>query len=597
MKFKRLNTANDVSELIKFHNSNSESIVIDVETTSVNPRECTLLDIQLSGSNEDSAVIFSQEFRELLKDISKSITLVGHNYKFDAHVLYRHGVDLLDRKWRDTLLLGHLLDENRDSYSLDSYVKEYWNENYKEEFWSKYKSYKEAPEEEKVDYACRDVVYTGRLFREFRERAQHSLEQIPDSLVEHVHCLQTQLLRTEIQGIRIDLKYLEELGVKLKQRIGELEPKMRSLVKDELDVLELDLWEKDLQRFKTDKRKAGVPKPTFNFESSKQLADLVYRRLGLPVQKNPKTRQISTDYESLQKIKDYHPVISLIQENRELQKVYGSYIEGTLDRSSNGRIYPEFRVAGTVTGRLAHSNPNLAQLPKSGGIRGIYVPDPGRVFVSADYDQLEVVLEANLTGDRSLRHMLENGESKHDYTARELGCTRDTAKTLNFALQYWCTASKVAKLLGVSKDEGTRIWNKYWEVYSGPKRLKAKTDKMVDSGEVLSTVFGRKRRFEVRERNEWDGDYRQAYNFLIQSTGADITSKAFYLIAEELLRSGQGRGLFTVHDEIILEVDERVCHYWDKRLIDVMCVVGNECNLTIPLKAKSSGAMLRWEDK
>src|SRR6185295_9183858 len=105
------------------------------------------------------------------------------------------------------------------------------------------------------------------------------------------------------------------------------------------------------------------------------------------------------------------------------------------------------------------------------------------------YSQLEVIIEANLTGDKNLIRMLENGESKHDLTARELGCDRPTAKTLNFALQYWCSHFKIAKLLGVSVDEGLRIWEKYWDVYSGPKQLKELTDKEVDQGIPLVTVY------------------------------------------------------------------------------------------------------------
>ncbi len=600
MTFKRLMQASDIENLLVYHNANSDFVVLDVETTDKSPRLASLIDIQLSGIGDDDVVIFGAEFVQLLDKLSPNLTLVGHSIKYDLHVLFRHGVDLLSQHFRDTLLIGHLLDENRESYSLDSYVKEYFNDDYKEKFWAKYKTYEEASEADKTDYACKDIVYTGKIYRRFI--ADLNEQGIPDSLLTHVHRLQASLLRTEIAGIRVDLDYLQELGVKLKRRIDEIQPQMRSMVKDEIDVLELQMWGKELSRFKTDKGRGNCKRPEFSFESSKQLQDLLYGVMELPVQKNAKTRAISTDYDSLQKIRDHHPVVELICENRDLQKVYGTYIEGTLEkvdydnREHQARIYPQFRVNGTVTGRISHSSPNLAQLPKSGGVRGIYVPDRGRRLISADYSQLEVIIEANLTGDKNLIRMLENGESKHDLTARELGCTRDIAKTLNFAHQYWCSHFKTAKLLGVSLDEGKRVWEKYWIIYEGPKNLKAKTDRFVDDGKYLQTAFGRRRHFVQRKRSPWDGDYRQAYNFLIQGTGADITSRSFYLITEHLSKTGVGRGLFTVHDEILIEADENCAEEAEKELVAIMERVGNDLGFKVPFKATSSGPMERWLD-
>lgn len=594
MKFERLSSESQIRDLILWHNKNSDVLAIDVETTSREARKADLVDIQISGYEEGHAVIFKADYRKLLVELSPKVSLLAHNAKYDLHVLFRHGVDLLDRPFRDTLLLAHLLDENRESYSLDSFVQEIWADDYKEKFWAKYKSYEEASEEDKIDYACRDVVYTRRLYR--RQIICGRAERLPLALCNHVHELQRSLLRTEIEGLEIDQDYLIALGVKLKLRIDELLPLMRESVKDEVELCELEAWGKALDLRKTPRGKAGVARPVFSFESSPQLQNLLYRKLGIPAQRNEKTKAISTDFASLERIKEVHPVVALIQENRELQKVYTAYVEGTSDRMENGRIYPEFRVAGTVTGRLAHSNPNLGQLPKTGGVRGIYRPANGCVYISADYSQLEVCIEANLTEDQALAEIFREGLSKHDITARELGVSRDAAKTLNFCLQYWGSHFKVAKLLGVSIDEGKAIWESYWDLYSGPKALKARTDRAVDSGEPLVTVFGRKRRFEKRDRSAWDGDYRQAYNFLIQSTGADITSRAFYLVSKELRARGWGRALFTVHDELLIEAKTDFITEAEQLVLSTMISVGNEIGLKIPLKAESSGPMERWED-
>lgn len=594
MKFTRLHTSAEVKDLLQFHNENSQSIVLDVETTSKDARDAKLIDVQISGKQEDEAVIFSAEKAPLLTDLLKSLVIVAHNYRYDAHVLFLHNVDLLSHTWRDTLLIGHLLDENRESYSLDSYVKEYWNDPYKEEFWSKYKSYGEASEEDRINYACRDVCYTERLYKQMLLDCDSG--GLPATLIEHSARLQSALLQTEIAGIRVDTDYLQDLGVKLKARLDDLRPQMRSLVKDEVEILELEAWQKKIATYKTDKGKASVPRPSFSFDSASQLQRLLYSSLGLPVQRNEKTKSISTDYTSLERIKGEHPVIELIQENREVQKVYTAYVMGTLERMDQGRIYPQFRVAGTVTGRISHSNPNLAQLPKSGGVRGIYVPEPGWVLFAADYSQLEVVLEANLTGDKNLIRMLENGDSKHDLTARELGCDRDLAKTLNFASQYHCSHYKIAKLAGVSVAEGMRIWKRYWEIYSGPKSLKDQTDEEIDAGLPLVTCYGRKRRFPVMKRPNWHSDYRQGYNFKIQSPGADFMSEAFYLADDELRRRGVGKMLWTIHDEGVGTACQAYGDEAESVLVAAMESMAGKYKLAIPLRAQKSGPMLRWED-
>lgn len=597
MRFTSLTSRDEVQDLIRWHNEHSKHVVIDVETTSTDARCAELIDVQISGQGEDSAAIFPADYADALLLLKPDILLVGHNCKYDIHVLVRHGVNLLDRTWRDTMLLGHLLDENRESYSLDSYVQEIWKDGYKEKFWANHKSYQEASAEARREYACRDIVYTERLFnRHMGEMERPDAKSLWPQLVSHVHALADALVRTEIEGLEVDLDYLTQLGVKLGAKLEQVLPQMRQLVEPYVELCELEDWEKQLAKYKTDKGRANCPRPVFSFDSPRQLINLLYGQLGLPPQKNDKTKNVSVDEASLENLAEAHPLIPLLLEYRGLQKVQGTYIQGTLERMINGRIFPEFRVNGTKTGRISHSNPNLGQLPKSGGIRGIYRAAQGQVLLSADYSQLEVCIEANLTGDKSLARIFQEGLSKHDITAQALKIDRHAAKTLNFALQYWASHFKVAQLLGVSKDEGKKIWEDYWLLYRGPKALKAQTDKAVDSGIPLVTRFGRKRRFERRRRNAWDSDYRQAYNFLIQGTGADITSRAFYLVGRELRERGWGRALFTVHDEILIEVKENFAQEAEALLLETMVGVGEEIGLKIPLKAESSGPMRRWED-
>lgn len=592
MKYEILRSEAEVSDLVDWHNRNSEFVVVDLETTGLDSFKDEIVDVQLSGRDPESASIFLGHLSHLLRALDTRV--VGHNFRFDVTFLSRKGVDVTHWQYQDTMLLSHLENENRESHSLDALLKEFYGESHKEAFWSKYKSYTDAPEDERYAYGAEDVIATGKLYRDLLRKLHEG--GIPETLIEHIHRLQYALLKTEIQGIKVDTDYLVNLGVGLKSKIETTLPQMREMVRPEADLVEFQLWNAELNKRKTDKGKSNVKRPEFSFDSSKQLQTLLYDHLSLPAQRNEKTKAISVDDASLERIKERHPVVPLIQNYRELHKVYGTYIEGTLERLNDGRIYPEFRVNGTKTGRISHSNPNLGQLPKVGGIRGIYIPEPGSVLLSADFSQLEVNIEANITGDKQLARIFTDGLSKHDITAQELGVDRSTAKTLNFALQYWCTARKVSKLLGVSEHDGEEIWKRYWEIYSGPKALKERTDGAVNRGEALCTPFGRRRRFPVRVRNEYDGDYRQAYNFLIQGTGADITSRAYFLTAEWLQQRGVGRGLFTVHDELIIEVKADYAQEAEAKMLSFMTQAGDEIGLQIPLKAESSGPMLRWED-
>lgn len=594
MRFEELKSDTAVLDLLEFHNSHSKYVVLDCEATSKNPRDAKLIDVQISGRSDEHVVIFSGDYAHLLTKLAPHIVIVGHSYKYDATLLFHHGIDLLPRCWRDTLLLGHLLDENRESNALDSYVKELWNDPYKEEFWNRNQTYQDAPKEEQVKYACKDVYYTNLLYQHQLKELKNS--KIPDLLVQHTHRLQAVLLKTQIEGVEVDLDYMADLSVTLKSRIDLLKPEMRDACDFYCAIWEENEYEKEQAKRKTDKGKLGVIKPIFSFDSSRQLQYLLYGLLGLPEQRNEKTKAISVDESSLENLRETHPLVPKLLEYRGLQKTFTAFIEGTESRLQNGRIYPEFRVSGTKTGRISHSNPNLGQLPKSGGVRGIYRPSRGNCFISADYSQLEVCIEANLTRDDRLARIFKDGLSKHDITAAELSLDYRTAKTLNFALQYWASAFKVAKILNVSKEEGQQTWDRYWQLYAGCKDLKRQTDLHVDQGLDLQTCFGRRRRFEKRRRFAWDADYRQAYNFLIQGTGADITSRAFYLIAQELEAKGWGRGLFTVHDEILIEVKSDYVKESEKLLLDTMCSIGDEIGFHIPLRAESSGAMVRWED-
>lgn len=567
----------------------SDSVIaLDIETTGLNPHKDKILSYAVSIDGESA---YQHTNLHLLGELPQNSTIVLHNAKFDMHFLYRAGIDLRPHKIMDTMLLHHLIDENAP-HALDSIVQFKYKDNYKEVFWGKYKKFEEAPEHEALEYAGKDVIYTWLLYHSFLSDLSGAT-----SLVEHVHRLARALYDTEIAGLAIDTPYLMSKGLELKERIEVLKPEMRKLLNHEANMLELDMWIKEIEKRKTPKGKGKVPRPLLSFDSSKQLMALLYGSVGLPAQTNEKTKNPSVDDASLEKIKDLHPVVPLLQEYRNHNKVYTTYIEGTLEKMVDGRIYPTFNVNGTVTGRISSYGPNMQQLPREGGIRGMYIPDAGNKLISCDYSQLEVVVAAHFSMDPNLLKIVYDGASKHDITAHALGIDRQTAKTVNFAAQYQCSARKLSLILKISHKEGELVYNKYWETYAKEKEVIEECKRQVDAGRPIYNPFGRLRRFANKFETVWEKEaaYRQAYSSLIQGTGSDCTHWAFYTISAKLKEKNLGRALFEVHDEILIQAQDEVAEHARALLSETMVEAGQIAKLRVPLSVDCSDPLERWE--
>jgi len=597
MKFTHLTSEAEIRKLIAYHNANSTHVVLDFETTDKDPRKAKLIDIQMSGEVKDTAVMFDGSFLPLLLELKSRLVL--WNYKYDFKVAYLHGVDLREKFVHDGMLLDHLVDENRE-HNLDSHIQEKYKDDYKEKFWTKYKNYLEAPFEERLDYGCRDIVYTDRIYRSLlRAIRTHS---IPDSLIDHVHRLARALLDTELEGIKVDLPYCIQMGSELKAEIIKTEQELRTLGGYHCDVIELQQWSKEIEKAWTPKGKKWMtlPKPEFNFSSSDQVARLLYDQLRLPAQFSKKSKNRTVDDKALEFLEGQHPIIPEIRKLRKYSKMYTAFIENTLEKVQESRIYPSFNVNGTVTGRISHSEPNMGQMPSKGDwakIRGIFVPDPGHKLVTCDYSQLEVCIAAHFSMDKNLLKIIHEGVSKHDLTAEGVGLPRHIAKTLNFAMQYQCSPRKVMDIVGCSEKDAELIWNKYWETYAGEKKVIDECKAKVDRGEPIVNPFGRRRRFPTKFQAPWEKEaaYRQAYSSLIQGTGGDITSRAFYLIAEQMQVRNLGRAWFTIHDEVLAQPKEACVAEARELISSKMVAVGKEISLRIPLAVDCSEPLGRWQ--
>ena len=573
-------------------------MAIDTEFVKGDPRFTELLSVIIADSERAWAVAPS-----LLPTLASSlrarklIFLQDYNH-CDTIILLKNGVDLRETNCHNLIDIHHLLDENAN-HDLGSRVQEVFNDDYKRLFWNTYKNYEDAPEEEALEYACKDAIYTYRLGIQDYE----TIENGPDTpdlwqLYQHVRQLSASLLDTQLNGVRVNVKLMQDTKDSMYKEISGYHETLREEFNDYCEIWEMQEWEKQISKRTSDSGKLRVPRPCFSFSSDRQVAWLVYEALGLPVINKTKTGNPSTDFETLQTLSEGERRLERLVRFKDIKSTYSTFVEGMLERVKDGRIYPDFNVSVTNTGRISHSNPNMGNLPKTGVIRNFFIPNPGMCFIGADYSQIEVVVEANLTEDPQLLKIINEGKSKHDITAEGLGIDRNAAKTLNFALQYGAGVDKVRKILGVSRDEAEDIYKRYWELYSGVSALKEKVNKEIQETGQITNLAGRTRHFpQTQNKFELFKQQRQAYNFLIQGVAAEACNRAFYLFANWLKKNAEGRALFSVHDEILCEVyqqDPQRPYWLMQELVDTMESVSKDFNFKYPLKAVAYGPLDKW---
>ena len=537
--------------------------------------------------------------REYVDEFGCLVTrkLFLQNFKADFKVLKNAGLDL-DRAWfRDSMLLHHLIDENKE-HSLDSMVKEYFDDDYKTQFWTKYDDIEKADPKDRLEYECKDAIYTYRLCTTFQAYLYDK-----EPLIELVHGMARYLYKTEFNGVKVNVDLMQATEREMRAEFDTLFPKMREEFLEHVQDWEMQTWIKEIEKRKTDKGRAGVPRPVFNFGSDAQLKWLLYQAIGLPVLKRTKRtpkgggNQPSVDYETFELLAKEGHTLGSIGRYKDIKNIYSTFVVGMINRVEGGRIYPEFNCNGTLNSRISHSNPNLANIPSDGPIRNFFIPDEGMALFGADYDQIEVILEANITGDKNIIKIIREGLSKHDITAAGLGIDRASAKTVNFAMQYRCTPYRIKHLLKCSEEEAKLQWNKYWDTYAGVRATQLQCDETIKRGEPIRTLFGRDRHFSwTSDLSDKDSGriFRQGYNALIQIPAGDCMNMSYWKAAEDLEQRGIGQMLWTVHDEGLGQGLVKNIEQCKDILKMHMESLTQYLNLEIPLKAKPYGGMPCW---
>jgi len=511
------------------------------------PREADYVPVGHQALGDTSSMpldVALDVLRPLLED--ETVRKEGHDLKFDAIVLARHGVTLrgLDT---DTMLASYLVDATRSEHRLEDLALEHTS--YKalteEDVCGrgvKALSLADLPVEAAVDYAGERADLAGQLAPIFRGLLVK--EQLNDVYETLELPLVPVLIAVERAGIRVDGGAMAGLSLKVEQDLAQRTARIFEMAGGE-----------------------------FNINSPKQLAEILFDKLQLPVLKRTGTsRAPSTAVEVLEELALGHDLPRQILEWRGLMKLKGTYIDALpqLVNPDTGRVHTCFNQAVASTGRLSSSDPNLQNIPirTSLGreIRRAFIADPGNVLVSADYSQIEFRVLAHLAGDELLIDAFQRGADFHEQTAlkifgpntgRDPHELRSKAKMVNYALLYGKTAFTLSKDIGVTPQAAQEFIDAY---FAGFPRVRAFLDRTLEEARatgIVKTLFGRRRlvsELTSRDFQRRSAAERVAVNLPIQGTAADILKKAMIGVHAALAPYPDARMILTVHDELLFEV-------------------------------------------
>ncbi len=476
--------------------------------------------------------------RPVLED--EGIAKAGHDLKADIIAFLDEGLDVRG-PLKDVMLAAHLLSPMRTDWSLANICLEYLGAKKKTrvEVAGK-KSFEKLKVEAAASYACEHasvaLELSGVLFEKLKEEAlQDVYEKIEMPLI-HV------LAELEEAGMKLDTGVLEDQSKELERELDAMQSRIFFLAGGE-----------------------------FNINSPKQLAKVLFERLGLKPGKKKKTGY-STELGVLEELAREHELPGEILNWRSYNKLKTTYVDvlPALVNPKTGRLHTTFNQATTATGRLSSSNPNLQNIPIRGEwgtrIREAFVAEEGNVLVSADYSQIELRILAHLSGDKALRESFKDGVDVHSRTAAEIFGVRPdrvtpemrrVAKTVNFGVVYGITSFGLSQTLNVSRAEAQEYINRYFEKHSGVKAYIDSTISEAREKGLVRTMFGRKRPVpELRSRNAQTRQLgeRLAMNTPIQGTAAEVIKLAMINIARRLKSEGlRGRMILQVHDELVFE--------------------------------------------
>ena len=532
------------------------TICLDTETTSIDAIRAKLVGLSFSVKKGEAwyvAVPRETEAAQHMVQIFSSIyendkiLKVGQNLKYDLTVLANYGIQLKTPLF-DTML-AHYLVQPELRHNMDYLAEIYLNyqtihiDTLIGPKGKNQKNMADLAPADICDYACEDADITLQLMEPLK--AEMEKNQLTRVFHEIEMPLMPVLAQMERNGVRLDTEVLSETGEQFRQRMQQLETEIYEL--------------------------AGHP---FTITSPRQVGEVLFDELKLNEKaKKTKSGQYSTGEEVLEAIKHKHPIVEKILAHRALKKLISTYIDALpkLIYPATGRIHTSFNQAVTATGRLSSSNPNLQNIPVRGDdgreIRKAFVPEPGCIFLSADYSQIELRIMAHLSADEHLVNDFRCGRDIHAATASRIfhkpieEVSRDErrkAKTANFGIIYGISAFGLAERMEVSRTEAKELITNYFDTYPRVKEYMQTSVKRARELGYIVTEFGRRRYLpDITSRNAVVRGYaeRNAVNAPIQGTAADIIKIAMVRIAQRFEAEGiQSKMILQVHDELNFSV-------------------------------------------
>ncbi len=546
----------------------------DTETTSLDPMKAEIVGVSFS-LEESKALYIPIDHKNLNTEITKkylvnflseifstkSLTVICQNIKYEMNVLRKYSINFLC-KYHDTMIMSYVYNSNgkHDLSTLSSKYLNHESISYEDVVGRGTKQilFNELTIDEAMTYACEDADITLRLYYYFTDKLSRSKEQY--RLYEN--------LELPLVSVIADIEYT---GVKINS--------------DDLDKQSNDLSKRIERIEKNVYKEAGQE---FNIGSPKQIQEIFYEVLKLPVLKKTPKGAPSTNEDVMNDLSEIHNLPKLILEYRNLSKLKNTYTDKLGEQVSplSNRLHTSYNQTVTITGRLSSSNPNLQNIPirteDGRNIRKAFIPEKGYKILSADYSQIELRIMSHLSKDKTLQQNFLDGDDVHMATAKEVFKSksklsdqdRRAAKAINFGLIYGISSYGLAKQLRIDNASAKEYIERYFEKYKGVKDFMEETKKFAKENGFVETMKGRKiflpnishSNFQVRS-----GAERTAINAPIQGTAADILKIAMLDISEWMSNYGNGiKLLMQVHDELVFEIHADYIQEASDKIVELM---------------------------
>ena len=548
-------TEKDLDKWIKIL-SDKTVIAVDTETSSLNPIETELVGISFSFDENKACYIplghknikglkkelALKKIKPILEDVS--IKKVGQNMKFDYIVLKQNGIDM--NSIEDTMLISYTLDAGTNRHNLDTLSEIHLNHkpiSYKELVGTgkKQKNFSDIELKKATEYAAEDADITLRLYNFLISRLnEEKLNKIYETFEKPMVKLLSKL---ELNGVKVDDLYLKKLSKRFQDKLRNIEKEIYSIARKE-----------------------------FNIGSPKQLGEIIYKELKIAKLKKTKKGGLATSAKILEDLAlTGHKFPNLVLEWRQVSKLKSTYTDALQEHINKRtkRVHTSFLLAATNTGRLASSDPNLQNIPiktlDGKKIRKAFTAEKNNILISADYNQIEMRILADMADVKELKKAFKNNQDIHSLTASQVFDVpiakvtddfRRKAKAINFGIIYGITQYGLAKQISVSNEEALSFINSYFKKFPEIKDYMNTTIKTCRKQGFVTNIFGRRihlrgindKNFSVRAFQE-----RAAINAPIQGSAADIIRLAMIKIDKVLEEKKKAKMLLQIHDELIFE--------------------------------------------